>query len=126
MDIPSFSSPVSSTNETPLRSNDLRGVSFAHELGEFRRYDKSTTLLAKKKRFSGGLNGAEFTRKNLTNSAFLPRAHQSFSLILGGKLLHISIYHLEQGRREVDPSLRQAPLEQVLLNGDRKIEMITT
>jgi len=71
-----------------LKLNGFRAFSFALVLGNFRRYDKSTTLLAKKKRFSGGLNGAESPRKNLSYSVFLPRTNQSFSLIRIEKLLH--------------------------------------
>ena len=53
--------------------------------------------------------------KNLTNSVFLPRTYQSFSLIRREKLLHIPIHDPEQDRREVDPSLCQAPLEHTAL-----------
>ena len=93
------SSPVSSTTEKALKLNGFRAFSFALVLGKIRRCDKSTTLLAKKKRFSGGLNGAESPRKNLSYSVFLPRTRRSISLI----------------RRDVDPSLRQAPLEYTAL-----------
>ena len=113
------SSPVSSTTEKALKLNGFRAFSFALDLVNFRMYDKSTTLLAKKKRFSGGLTGglnsAEFPRNNLTNSVFLPRTYQSFSLIRREKLLHIPIHDPEQDRREVDPSLCQAPREPTAL-----------